>query len=67
MKLSKLIVAASLTAFAFTAPACDDKKEDAKKEDAKKDDKKDNKKIKALENKVAALHSQLNKRGGLRS
>lgn len=45
MKFSKaLIVAASLTAFAVAAPACDDKKEDAKKEDAKKDDKKDEKK-----------------------
>jgi ribosomal protein L12E/L44/L45/RPP1/RPP2 len=33
-----LVVAASLVAFAVTAPACDDKKDDAKKEE-KKDEK----------------------------
>ncbi len=50
MKLNKLIVAASLSAFALSAPACD-KKEEAKKEDAadKTDDAKDDAKTEKKE------------------
>lgn len=47
MKLSKLIVAASLCTFGLSMPACDDKKDEAKKEDkkdAKDGDKKDEEK-----------------------
>ncbi len=43
MKFTKAALVASLTAFAFAAPACD-KKEDAKKDDKKADAKKDDKK-----------------------
>ena len=40
MKFTKTALVATLTTFAFAAPACD-KKEDAKKEEAKDGDKKD--------------------------
>ncbi len=46
MKFTKAALVATLTTFAFAAPACD-KKEEAKKEDKKadkKDEKKDEKK-----------------------
>ncbi|MCH9681088.1 MAG: hypothetical protein K0V04_06635 [Deltaproteobacteria bacterium] len=43
MKFTKAALVATLTTFAFAAPACD-KKEDAKKEDKKADAKKDDKK-----------------------